>query len=406
MTPPLPAQPAQPVALCLSGGGYRAALFHLGAVRRLNELGILGKVDVVSSVSGGSILAALLASAVRPWPAAGERIEDFDATVCRPLRAFTKRNIRTAAILRRVLPWNWRTRAVEGLAKQYRSHLTKLELGQVGTDPAFVLCASDIPFGVNWVFDSGAFGRGRQRVGDYKAGYLAEPSWSLARAVAASSCFPPVFNPMLLRLDPEDLHGGSYRAADRPALVSGIGLSDGGVYDNMGLEPVWEKARVVLVSDGGAVFPEWRDGGLVSRLTRYSSVAGRQGSSLRKRWLISRFEEKKQFGTYWGLGTYAAKYADHDPAAYGARVVDEVISRVRTDLDRFSDAEQDVLENHGYLLADAAARTHLTETGLLDDPVPPGAIPHPEWMDEGRVRQALADSNKVKPLGRGFSLLG
>ena len=51
------------LALCLSGGGYRAALFHLGAVRRLNEVGLLAQFDAIASVSGGSILAAHL----KPW---------------------------------------------------------------------------------------------------------------------------------------------------------------------------------------------------------------------------------------------------------------------------------------------------------------------------------------------------
>ena len=47
--------PEGQLALCLSGGGFRAALFHLGALRRLNELGILSRVDTIASVSGGSI---------------------------------------------------------------------------------------------------------------------------------------------------------------------------------------------------------------------------------------------------------------------------------------------------------------------------------------------------------------
>jgi len=55
------------IALCLSGGGYRAILFHLGALRRLNELNILSKVSTISSVSGGSILAGFLASRI-DWP--------------------------------------------------------------------------------------------------------------------------------------------------------------------------------------------------------------------------------------------------------------------------------------------------------------------------------------------------
>jgi NTE family protein len=59
------------LALCLSGGGFRAALFHLGALRRLNELGILATVETIASVSGGSILAAHLATHMRPWPQPG-----------------------------------------------------------------------------------------------------------------------------------------------------------------------------------------------------------------------------------------------------------------------------------------------------------------------------------------------
>src|SRR5215469_7103940 len=55
------APPPSGIALCLSGGGYRAMLFHLGALWRLNELGFLGKLDRISSVSGGSITAGVLA---------------------------------------------------------------------------------------------------------------------------------------------------------------------------------------------------------------------------------------------------------------------------------------------------------------------------------------------------------
>src|SRR5690349_2227490 len=58
-------------ALCLSGGGYRAALFHLGAVRRLNELGVLGRLATVSGVSGGSIVANLLADPRLEFPDPG-----------------------------------------------------------------------------------------------------------------------------------------------------------------------------------------------------------------------------------------------------------------------------------------------------------------------------------------------
>ena len=64
LSTPAPASAAttlvEEIAVCLSGGGYRAMLFHLGALIRLNEAGLLKKLGRISSVSGGSITAAVL----------------------------------------------------------------------------------------------------------------------------------------------------------------------------------------------------------------------------------------------------------------------------------------------------------------------------------------------------------
>src|SRR6516165_3718974 len=76
------------IALCLSGGGFRAALFHLGALRRLNELGILSRVDTIASVSGGSILAAHLATRMRPWPPPGTAFDPWQEKVEAPFHQF------------------------------------------------------------------------------------------------------------------------------------------------------------------------------------------------------------------------------------------------------------------------------------------------------------------------------
>jgi NTE family protein len=86
---PRPPRERRGVALCLSGGGFRAVLFHLGGLRRLNELGILAALDAISSVSGGSIVAAHLATRLRPWPTGP--LADFDSRVGAPLRVFTAR---------------------------------------------------------------------------------------------------------------------------------------------------------------------------------------------------------------------------------------------------------------------------------------------------------------------------
>jgi predicted acylesterase/phospholipase RssA len=43
------------IALCFSGGGFRASLFHLGSLRRLNEVGLLSQVNTITSVSGSAV---------------------------------------------------------------------------------------------------------------------------------------------------------------------------------------------------------------------------------------------------------------------------------------------------------------------------------------------------------------
>src|SRR5436190_1024458 len=58
-------KPEAGTALCMSGGGYRAMVFHIGSLWRLNEAGLLPKLKRISSVSGGSITSGVLALA---WP--------------------------------------------------------------------------------------------------------------------------------------------------------------------------------------------------------------------------------------------------------------------------------------------------------------------------------------------------
>lgn len=107
-------------ALCLSGGGYRAALFHLGVVTRLNQVGALGAVDTVSSVSGGSILAAHLITAIKSWPDLGETVADWQRTVVLPFLQFTGTNIRTKAVLRQAVTWSRSDAGARMLGAEYR----------------------------------------------------------------------------------------------------------------------------------------------------------------------------------------------------------------------------------------------------------------------------------------------
>jgi NTE family protein len=366
-------------ALCLSGGGFRAALFHLGALRRLNELGVLSKVDTITSVSGGSILAAHLATHLRPWPEQGTSFEPWPEKVEAPFLRFVKSNIRTWPVLKRfLLPWNWfrPSTQVRALEAYYQRHLTNLMLPDLPERPTFVFCATDMTFGVSWVFE-------RRRVGSYQAGYVVPaPAWPVARAVAASSCFPPVFSPLPIKCEQKAWRGMS--------------ASDGGLYDNLGLQPV-ERHGVVLVSDGGQPFVAAVPRGMFGRAKAYLAVSGKQAGALRKRLLIGQFQGKEKQGTYWGIGSAVCSYRPDSQPRYGKEFATGTIAPIRTDMDAFSDAEIAVLMNHGYLLADIALAVH---TPQLVAQATEKRVPYPDWLDEAKAQDALRHSGDRVWLGR------
>jgi Patatin-like phospholipase len=234
-------------ALLLSGQGYRAALFHLGALTRLNELGLLAQVSTVGAVSGGSILAALLATRV-PWPLHGA-FREWREQVAGPLRTIAQRNLRARALFRRPSPSTPEAALEEGYARELVESLG----GESGQGPHFVFGAS------------------------------------------------------------------------------GLMLS--------GLAAAWEDC------------------------------------------------------VEWELD------ASVHPPGYPPEFVASTIAAVRTDLDAFAEAEQAILENHGYLLADAALRERgLAGSGGVEG-LPPEP-PHPRWMNEERVRGALAAGPRRKMVGR------
>lgn len=374
-------------ALCLSGGGYRAAIFHLGALLRLHEAGVLHATRTFSAVSGGSIVLAWLASrhltgagatrSFRQWCDGA----DFKAEVVEPFRAVVRSDIRTGSVLA-TLPHNWRwpQHRIRMLQKRYARHFGPLTLADLPDEPAFVFCATDLTFGVNWEF-------GKKRVGDYLAGYLKDPGRiPLALAVAASSSFPPVFGPMRLRVRAEDFTRSGYRGADADKLRGRIDLTDGGVYDNLGTEPALRNHDTVLVSDAGApfAFTTHRD---FRQLMRYTQVIGNQAASLRKRLYFSLRRHEAFDGAYWGLAGSRKSSAP----GYSHALVSEVLGRVRTDLDRFRDAEFEVLVNHGYFSCHNALQRW---PGAAPAAQADASWPYPERQDEADVRAQLKSSHK------------
>jgi NTE family protein len=389
----LPDERREGTALCMSGGGSRAALFHLGALRRLNELGVLSKVKTFTSVSGGSIIAAQLATFLaRAEIEPGKPVAGFDAGVADPMRAFVSKDIRTGAALARLHPRNWLTPGAQSdaLAAAYAQGPAPGRLADLPEQPRFVFLASDMRFRDQWVFDTGT-----RRVGSRSAGYAPLGERTLAEAVAASSCVPGAFGVVHTTWEPSELEGGTYEEPDRDELVRAIDLSDGGMFDNLGLEPVWRDHETVLVSDAAPSFkPDPKIGWLWNAL-RQGVILLEQATDARKRWLVASFIEERLKGAYWGIASRPASYElDPAPQAYTYPFIRDFIAPVRIDLDEFSPGEIAVLENHGYLMAEIAVHKH--EAGLVEGEWPELAVPHPEWLDEARAENALRSSAKTR----------
>jgi NTE family protein len=190
--------------------------------------------------------------------------------------------------------------------------------------------------------------------------------------------------------------GNAAPGPERDKRIREIRFTDGGVYDNLGLEPIWKDHEIVLSSDGGALFPLDGDTGFIWEISRFISIPENQALALRKRWLISNFTSGQLKGTYWGIGGSRASYGLD--GGYSDDVVRNFIAAIRTDLDSFSDAEASILENHGYELADAAIQKHAA--ALLPNPIPPLQIPYPDWDGpDDKIKTALQNSNKRKLLG-------
>jgi NTE family protein len=327
-------------------------LFHVGTLWRLYESQHLQTLARISSVSGGSITAAVLALS---WPRLSfnpDRLEqDFVPHVVKPIRALASTTIDAPAITwGAILPGRISDRVV----KAYQTHLfgdaTLQDLPDV---PRFVINATNVQSGVLWRFM-------KPYMRDYRVGEFQRPLIRVAQAVAASSAFPPFLSPMELRLDPTSCTPGSGRDLQREPFTSRVMLTDGGVYDNLGLETVWKRYRTVLVSDGGGQMAPQAEpkADWAQHAYRVLDLVDNQVRSLRRRQLIESFQAQNRLGAYWGIRTDIADYGL--PSALPcphARTME--LAEIATRLKRMEPEQQERLINWGYAVCDAALRRHL-----------------------------------------------
>lgn len=342
-------------ALALSGGGFRAALFHLGSFWRLNELSYLPLLDRISSISGGSITAGLLGMRWQDLTFKQNRAANFEEQIVKPLRSFCARTIDVAAVGEGLFsPFK---SAPEILEEAYVDHLYgKATLRDLPDRPRFVLNATHCGTGVSFRFS-------KPYAGDYRIGLIRKPDFRIATAVAASSAFPPVLSPVVIKIAKprsfERTEGADLY--DQERLRERLVLTDGGVYDNLGLETVWGRYTTVLVSDAGAPFAtKDRTGeGWIDQTARAMDIATNQAIALRKRALIHDLMQPGRGGAYWGIKTPIADYGLADALPCKTNATDE-LARMRTRLNSFDEGEQCRLVNWGYAICDAAMRTYET----------------------------------------------
>ncbi|HEY2967271.1 MAG TPA: patatin-like phospholipase family protein [Casimicrobiaceae bacterium] len=341
------------LGLALSGGGFRATLFGLGSLWRLNDAGLLGKLDRITSVSGGSIVAGVLAHRWSQLTWDDGRATNFVPEIADPVRAFCDKTIDIGSgLLGLITPFKT---AGDFLADRYakslfgKTALKDLPDARTPGNPKFIFYATNLQTGRSFRFR-------QDMLADYMLGISSKTDVPLAFAVAASSAFPPVFSPIELETDPASWKkGGNLPNVD--ALRKKIVLTDGGVYDNMGLESLVDNADIVLVSDAGAPMEIEEDphGDYLRQLGRVRDILIDQTRALRKRWLIAEFEAGRKRGAYWGVGTSIESYGDATSPFKDTTLTDDLVS-VPTRLARFEDETQGRLINWGFVLCDVALR--------------------------------------------------
>ncbi len=238
------------VGLALSGGGFRASLYHLGLIRFLRDAGILSQVTNITSVSGGSIISAHL---VLNWQRYNGSEEEFESVAAEFLD-FVRLNVRSRIVRRfpLAMPVRWLRRLIGKPNRQLTRtglleyHYEKYLFGDVSLfelpeTPRLHLLTTNLSEGCLCSFSrDGLLMVRRQpgrafRVDHFKTGLATVPM-----AVTASSAFPGFFPPYELTAAEVGVSGGE---------LGKQAYTDGGVYDNLGVRMFRFMDRQILAED-------------------------------------------------------------------------------------------------------------------------------------------------------------
>jgi predicted acylesterase/phospholipase RssA len=350
------------IGLALSGGGYRAALYHLGLVRFLHDAGLLSQVTHITSVSGGSVFAAHLAL---NWCRYNSSANDFDAAAAEMLE-FIHLDVRNRVTRRfplsyfvrwprRLLGLSNRKMTLTGLLEyHYEKYLYgDTSLFQLPRCPELHILATNLSEGCLCSFNRDGLWMMRRQPGHiYRIDRIHTGLATVPMAVTASSAFPGFFPPVELTGADVGTGAGEF---GRQAYT------DGGVFDNLGVRMFrcLEKSVLtdknaldgVLVSDVGkkiTVRGSQRAGGVIKTAMRSSDIL------MDRVWQLESEAIEETSGFVFARITEVVG-PEADPTALHPEIQRQT-ANVRTDLDRFSPLEVSSLIRHGYCVGRAACR--------------------------------------------------
>jgi predicted acylesterase/phospholipase RssA len=389
---------AMNIGLALSGGGFRATLFHLGLIRFLRDAGLLSSITQLASVSGGSVMAAHL---IYRW---SEYTSSDDATfekAASEVIAFTQQDVR-GKIVRRLpllvlaglIPKVklGRTDLLEHFYDQFYDYTTLHELRVRNPDaPALHILTTNLSSGQLCSFTPDGFCIDSPQGTELYETYAI----STALAVAASSSYPLFFPP--IELTAERLQ------VDMAAFQSPFSyVTDGGIFDNLGARKLALLDRDidfdhVIISDAGATF----DPNYTKRFRSLLNAASRSADILMKRVGELEYERVREQNIFseellkdehrlkkFRFAQLATEVHPHeDPHALHLNV-QRAAKSIRTDLDKFSDVEVRTLVAHGYCVGRYVLKDLYAETK-------PEVLDKPLWIPESVQEKPRALEKKM-----------
>jgi NTE family protein len=180
-----------------------------------------------------------------------------------------------------------------------------------------------------------------------------------------------VLSPVEIKLNDSAFTPKSGSDLQRPPFTTNVVLSDGGVYDNLGLETAWKRYQTVLVSNGGGKMQAEEEPHLdwARHAVRINDIIDNQVRSLRARQVIEAFKAGHRQGAYWGIRTCIDDYrlGNAIPCPEDKTIA---LANIATRLKRMDDVTQERLINWGYAVCDAAMRKHVEPGAAAPERLP------------------------------------